>query len=131
MHKLICKDPFYRVMGNAWAKARNAVNEEDAQKALRNRNQDDQSTDDDDNPEGHGNGRSTDSGLATPSSTTSVSSSTETNIKPECGNCGIEAPLNRPPLLCGRCNEQHYCSRKCQKEHWSEHKYRCLGSTPS
>jgi hypothetical protein len=131
MHQLVCKDPYYRVMGNAWAKARNAVNDEDAQEALWNGSQHDQSTDDDDNPEGHENRGPTDSGLATPGSTTSGSSNTETNSMSDCGSCGIAAPLNRRPLLCSKCNEQHYCSRKCQKEHWSEHKKRYLGSTSS
>jgi hypothetical protein len=106
-------------MGNAWAKARNAVD------------QGDQVVDEEDNSESRTYGGPTISGLASAleedehdsqrdlsshfeeSAPTSVSGSSndEANSKRECGNCGIEAPLNRPPLLCGRCNEQSYCGR--------------------
>lgn len=28
-------------------------------------------------------------------------------------------------LRCSRCKQQYYCSAKCQKTHWKEHKAQC------
>jgi hypothetical protein len=126
-------------MGNAWAKARNAVD------------QGKQVMDEEYNSESQTFGGPTISDLDSAldedehdrqsdlsahfetSAPTSVSgnSNDEINSRRGCGNCGIEAPLNQPPLLCGRCNEQSYCGRYCQKAHWSEHKKHCLPSTSS
>jgi hypothetical protein len=152
MHQLICKDLFYRLMGNQWAKSRAAVDEANAQRELWDNNHDYQPTEEDDDSEGRTYAGPTISGIAlamykaerdrqrglpvlseefTPSSTTSDSSNAEMNNMSDCGNCGTEAPLNRPLSLCGKCSEQHYCSRKCQREHWSEHKKRCQASTSS
>ena len=47
MHKLICKDPFYRTMGNLLARSRDAVDAANAQKELPGRNQDDLAMDED------------------------------------------------------------------------------------
>ena len=42
-----------------------------------------------------------------------------------CSNCGIssqETQLRK----CGRCRNERYCSRDCQKAKWPEHKKRCV-----
>jgi hypothetical protein len=139
-------------MGNMWAKSRDAADAADAQRALANKNQDDQAADEDKGTESRGYGGPTISGLAsamskaerdrrrglpvlsgefTLSSTTSGSSDAGTDNLLNCGNCDTVATLDKPLLLCGRCGEQHYCSRNCQKAHWSEHKKRCLTPTPA
>ena len=35
----------------------------------------------------------------------------------ECANCSV---FNVPLLMCGRCMLVQYCSRNCQKQHWSK-----------
>lgn len=41
----------------------------------------------------------------------------------QCGKCGIEECALS---MCGNCNRQQYCSKKCQKEDWKSHKKTCL-----
>lgn len=58
-------------------------------------------------------------------------------IMNNCGNtCGNknckmeEGQLKQAQLLlCGKCKKIHYCSRECQKAHWSVHKPICKKST--
>lgn len=33
--------------------------------------------------------------------------------------------LNKSSKTCGKCDNQRYCSRECQKDDWSEHKLTC------
>lgn len=41
-----------------------------------------------------------------------------------CADCG---GVGRPKLLaCGRCRKIQYCSQKCQKAHWRQHKANCV-----
>lgn len=40
----------------------------------------------------------------------------------QCGTCGVEERLS----MCGNCNRQQYCSKKCQKKDWKDHKKTCL-----
>jgi len=49
------------------------------------------------------------------------------SIGKSCAVCGVGATTDGGKLLrCARCNFVSYCSRKCQKKHWSEHKSRCV-----
>jgi len=42
--------------------------------------------------------------------------------KPRCGQCSADDPT----LFCSRCQDQYYCSAKCQSDHWPTHKPSCL-----
>ena len=46
----------------------------------------------------------------------------------ECGLCGFTAVTHAsgPMKLCGRCRRVIYCSRSCQRLHWSAHKNDCV-----
>ena len=39
-----------------------------------------------------------------------------------CAGCGA---ANRSLRRCGRCRSVHYCSRECQRGHWSIHRFQC------
>jgi len=39
----------------------------------------------------------------------------------KCAKCGSQLDLK----VCNRCRKVRYCSRKCQKKHWKEHKHVC------
>jgi len=41
---------------------------------------------------------------------------------PTCTNCGTADPPHR----CGRCHVSLYCTRGCQRQHWPDHKDRCV-----
>lgn len=41
----------------------------------------------------------------------------------QCAKCFLPASSH-----CSRCKTTHYCSRKCQSEHWKEHRNACLGA---
>lgn len=41
---------------------------------------------------------------------------------PTCTNCGTVDPSHR----CGRCRVSLYCTRGCQRQHWADHKDRCV-----
>jgi len=48
-------------------------------------------------------------------------SSSDANLCAQCGGSG------QPKLLvCGRCKKIQYCSQKCQKAHWRQHKATCM-----
>lgn len=133
-------------MGNSWARSKDAVKAANAQRALPSKHQDDQGVDEDSNTEGPNFRAPTIPALAfalreterarqrglpvlpgesTSTSVSSDCSSDEQNDLLNCGSCGIEPTIDRPLLLCGKCNEQRYCSRECQKAHWSRHKKCC------
>ena len=137
-------------MGNLWARSRDAVDAANAQKELPGRNQDDLAMDEDNDSESgkyeaptipalaialgkaeraRQRGLPVLPGESTSASISSDCSSDEENSLLHCGNCGTEAALDRPHLLCKKCGEQHYCSKKCQKADWPKHKKRCLTST--
>lgn len=42
----------------------------------------------------------------------------------ECANCGSEGSLEKLKQ-CSSCKETLYCSRACQKQHWTKHKGKC------
>ena len=42
-----------------------------------------------------------------------------------CATCG-KPDFQKVFKTCSRCHDPRYCSKKCQKEHWSEHKHRCF-----
>lgn len=46
-------------------------------------------------------------------------------IKMSCGECGAVAPTGVMYKKCAECKEARYCSRACQKAHWSKHKVDC------
>lgn len=39
-----------------------------------------------------------------------------------CGKCGL---IKKDMDKCGRCRTTHYCSQKCQRDDWKEHKKSC------
>ncbi len=43
-----------------------------------------------------------------------------------CSNCGATP---KPLLTCARCMSTHYCDKKCQTEHWHQHKLECDPTT--
>jgi hypothetical protein len=43
-----------------------------------------------------------------------------------CGRLGCGVKLAPEAKRCGRCRRIAYCSRECQKVHWSEHKKNCV-----
>ena len=46
-----------------------------------------------------------------------------------CANCGVDHSEGVETLLrCGRCKAVQYCSKTCQKAHWSAHKKHCKSS---
>jgi hypothetical protein len=49
--------------------------------------------------------------------------------QPKCTNC---LAFNVPLLACGRCMLPQYCSRNCQKQHWTTggHSRQCVAVTP-
>lgn len=137
-------------MGNLWARSRDAVDAANAQRVHSRKDHGDQTTDEESNTEGRNFTAPTIPALASALrkterarqrglpvlpgefSSTSVSSdcSSDEMIEPLiCGNCGLVATLEKPLLLCGKCIEQRYCSKECQKAHWSKHKKRCLVPT--
>lgn len=44
-----------------------------------------------------------------------------------CQNC-LKTSDKVKLLVCGKCEKIHYCSRQCQKAHWSEHKPICASN---
>jgi ribonuclease HI len=43
-----------------------------------------------------------------------------------CGGCGIHSAAPGTPLLrCGGCQKLYYCSKKCQRADWKQHKSTC------
>jgi hypothetical protein len=57
---------------------------------------------------------------------------TELNLsnpwKSVCANCGQPSRDNKQLKACARCKAFHYCSKKCQVEHWKAgHKVDCKG----
>lgn len=42
----------------------------------------------------------------------------------------LRSSSSRPSVLlkCGKCRMTRYCSKDCQKEHWEQHKFECVGS---
>ena len=49
-----------------------------------------------------------------------------------CTTCAAEQGTNSTPLLvCGRCNEDRYCSTECQKLDWPSHKKKCRNPASS
>lgn len=50
------------------------------------------------------------------------------SLPPSCSRC---MKILEPPLLrCGKCRKAAYCSRECQKVHWSVHKKECNSEMP-
>jgi len=47
----------------------------------------------------------------------------------KCSNCKVLPSDDKPSLQCGRCKIIFYCSLKCQKIHWSEHKKTCTDTS--
>ena len=137
-------------MGNSWARSKDAVNAANAQRALPTKHQDDQVTYEDSNTKSsnftaptipalafalHETERARQRGLpvlsgeSTSTSISSDCSSDEEYSLLHCGNCGTEATTDKHLLLCGKCFQQHYCSKECHKAHWSKHKKRCPALT--
>lgn len=53
------------------------------------------------------------------------------NLRPVCAVCEAEfssADGSSPLFKCGRCKEEHYCSKEHQKLHWKWHKKMCFES---
>lgn len=48
-----------------------------------------------------------------------------------CSNCFGIASSGSTLFRCSRCRRNMYCSKVCQKLHWSEHKSECSSSSPS
>jgi hypothetical protein len=46
------------------------------------------------------------------------------SVEVRCDNCGIYF-ANDQMKKCSRCYGDYYCSTKCQREHWPEHKQQC------
>jgi hypothetical protein len=42
-----------------------------------------------------------------------------------CANCASIAPAGKIYQRCAGCKQASYCSRDCQKEHWTQHKQGC------
>ncbi len=51
--------------------------------------------------------------------------------KSMCQNCLKRRSDVVKLLVCANCNNIHYCSRKCQKAHWSQHKPFCKSNSES
>ncbi|KAK6003754.1 hypothetical protein QM012_009525 [Aureobasidium pullulans] len=124
-HKLVCNDRFYRVMGNSWAKAQSVVRAAGAQRSSSASEEGDQMKDEDRRI--NTSSTSTTSGPDSASASAANSNDGLDDI-PACGNCGVEATFEKPPLLCRKCKKQHHCNKKCQKSHWPAHKRLCLAS---
>ena len=45
-------------------------------------------------------------------------------VENACAECG--GPGQPKLLVCGRCKKLQYCSQKCQKAHWKQHKANCV-----
>lgn len=43
----------------------------------------------------------------------------------KCGNCLKPKEDNTTLMVCSRCRMAKYCSKECQKGHWSQHKKAC------
>jgi hypothetical protein len=43
-------------------------------------------------------------------------------IQRRCGACNEEV---KEKAVCSECKVQHYCNARCQKQHWSRHKFTC------
>lgn len=41
----------------------------------------------------------------------------------QCGQCQVRS--YEKMRYCGACRRQHYCSRRCQKKDWGQHKLKC------
>eukprot|EP00823_Brevimastigomonas_motovehiculus_P008204 TRINITY_DN7487_c0_g1_i1.p2 TRINITY_DN7487_c0_g1~~TRINITY_DN7487_c0_g1_i1.p2 ORF type:complete len:181 (+),score=35.24 TRINITY_DN7487_c0_g1_i1:88-630(+) len=53
-------------------------------------------------------------------------SNSKTEIKHKiCANCKKGPPTGTKLKVCSGCSEVAYCSRECQRAHWSEHKLVC------
>lgn len=42
-----------------------------------------------------------------------------------CGECGSGSSNDHALLNCAKCKKRSYCSKTCQKKHWSQHKHFC------
>jgi len=51
---------------------------------------------------------------------TAISSIVEELLKTKCSVC-----VKQTTLVCNRCKTARYCSRECQRKHWSAHKPTC------
>ena len=47
------------------------------------------------------------------------------DIKRVCTKCGFPPAPKDKLRYCGRCAAVHYCSKRCAKKHWTEHKLVC------
>lgn len=110
------------MMGNLWAKSSAKVNADAAKKPSPVTKPDNLTIDSDHQDE-----------IALPESASASDSDDGSgknlNAVPKCGNCGMDATPEKSLSLCRKCSNQHYCSKKCQKAHWSIHKKLCLAST--
>ncbi|KAI5256331.1 hypothetical protein E4T42_01576 [Aureobasidium subglaciale] len=104
-HKLVCDDPFYKVVSNLVAKSQNQARDADS-----------------DMRSGSDVGQARLSGSSTPATKFPDGPLT-------CGNCDASSTEQQPLSMCQKCRRQYYCIKKCQKAHWSSHKKLCLART--
>ena len=43
----------------------------------------------------------------------------------KCCGCGVAETKKKKHLMCSRCKTNRYCSKVCQRSHWTEHKGMC------
>jgi hypothetical protein len=43
----------------------------------------------------------------------------------KCAECNAYSCVERPLLVCGRCEKTYYCNVECQRKHWGFHKRNC------